>query len=227
MALLHVVQPGSGVGQRDRPVDERRELPRVDEIGDGEQVLARPVARQWPEPLAHQTVDGDHAQDRSDRAEHVARCAAGVVHQRARGGQRAAQSAQRLVSHVVEDDVVPLLPVGEVGSRVVHDVRGAERADELDVGGAGHPGDLRAQCDRDLDGDVADPARCAVDQDPLARLHLPDVADRTQRRLPRHRNGRRVLEREPCRLGHHPVSGGAGVLGERAVEPTEHFVAGS
>jgi hypothetical protein len=48
-----------------------------------------------------------------------------------RGGRRA-------------NHVVARAPVGEVFPRVVDDVRGADRAHQLDVSGAAHPGDLRA-----------------------------------------------------------------------------------
>src|SRR5690242_12615244 len=59
--------------------------------------------------------------------------------QQPRGGRR------RPVQHVVEDDVVPLLVAGEILRRVVDDADCAERADQVDVAGTAHPGDLGAQ----------------------------------------------------------------------------------
>ena len=108
-------------------------------------------------------------------------------------------------------------PVGEVLRGVVDDVRGADRADEFDVAGAAHPGDLRAQRRRDLHGEGADAAGGAVDQHPVPGLHRAHVPDAAQGRHPRHRHRRRLLERQARRLGHQLVRLGAGVLGERAL----------
>jgi hypothetical protein len=55
-----------------------------------------------------------------------------------------------------------LPPVGAVHSGVVDDVRGAEGPDQLDIARAADAGDLRAQRDRDLDGEMADATRGAV-----------------------------------------------------------------
>ena len=105
-------------------------------------------------------------------------------------------------------------------------MRGADRAHQLDVAGAAHPGDLRAQRRRDLHGVGADAAGGPVDQHPVPGSHRTHVADRPQRGCPRHRDRGRLLEGEAQRLGHHLVRLGARVLGERALEEAEHLVAG-
>ena len=65
----------------------------------------------------------------------------------------------RVVAHVVEDQVVAGPARGEVGRRVVDDVVGADRPDELEVPGAGHAGHLGAKGLRDLNGERADAPR--------------------------------------------------------------------
>ena len=55
-------------------------------------------------------------------------------------------------------------------------------------------------------------------------LHPADVPDRAQGGLPRHRDGCGLLEGEPGRFGYHPVGRGAGDIGERALDETEHLV---
>ena len=158
--------------------------------------------------------------------EHVAGRTAAVEHEGPLRGERPAQPGERQVAHVVEDHVVPRRPVGEVLRRVVDDVRGAERAHQLDVARAAHPGDLGAQRRRDLDGVRADPAAGPVDEHPLAGLHLAHVPDPAQGRRRRHGDRGRLLEGQARRLGHHLVCRGARVLGERAPEEAEHLVAG-
>jgi hypothetical protein len=104
-------------------------------------------------------------------------------------------------------------------------VRGADRAHQLDVARAAHPGDLGAQRRRDLDGVCTDPAAGPVDEHPLAGRHLAHVADPAQRRRRRDGDRGRLLEGKARRLGHHQVRRGARVLRERAPEKAQHLVA--
>ena len=69
-------------------------------------------------------------------------------------------------------DVVAVLAVGEVVAGVVDDVVGAERADQVDLGGAAHAGDLGAERLGDLHGERADASRRADDQHLLPGLDL-------------------------------------------------------
>ena len=115
-------------------------------------------------------------------------------------------------------------PVKSSG-RVVDDVRGADRAHQLDVARAAHPGDLGAQRRRDLDGVRAHPAAGPVDEHPLTGRHLAHVADPAQGRRRRYGDRGRLLEGKARRLGHHHVRRGARVLRERAPAEAEHLLA--
>ena len=77
---------------------------------------------------------------------------------------------------------------------------GAERTDEVDVPGAGHPGHLRAVRFGDLDCKGADAAGSAIDQHPLPGLDFSVVAKALECGYRRHRNCSRFLERQVCRL---------------------------
>ncbi len=110
------------------------------------------------------------------------------------GGRRhSTDGRERLGLHVVEDEVVALRGAGEVGPRVVDDVVGTERADQVDVAGAAHTRHLGAESLGDLHGECADAAGRARDQHRLARLDVRDVAQRLQCR-----HGRRGAPLPAC-----------------------------
>jgi hypothetical protein len=54
--------------------------------------------------------------------------------------EHAAAGGQRMIRHVVEDDVVAVRPLGEVFLRVVDDVIRADRSNRVDVPRAADPG---------------------------------------------------------------------------------------
>lgn len=90
-----------------------------------------------------------------------------------------------MVHHVVEDDVVTLLAAGEVLFDVGDDVIRAEGADQLEVPGAAHAGDLRTERLGDLHRQRPDAPRRTVDQNPGPRpdpAHVPDGDQRGQAR---------------------------------------------
>jgi hypothetical protein len=137
-------------------------------------------------------------------------------------------AARGLGFHVVEDDVVALLGSGEVGPRVVNDVVGPERPDQVDVAGAAHTRHLGAKRLGDLDGEGAHAARRARDQHRLARSNVRDLAQCLQRRHGRRGHRCRVHDRQVGRHGHEVVRRDAGVLRERSSgAPAEHLVAGA
>jgi hypothetical protein len=71
-------------------------------------------------------------------------------------------------------------PVGEVLAGVVNDLVGAEGADQLHLGRAGHPGDLCAERLGQLHGERSYPTGRPDDHDLLAWLQLPRVAEGLQ-----------------------------------------------
>ena len=66
--LLHAAQALGRAGQRVRPVQDRCELPGLDEPGEGEQLLPLLFVRDQPEPLSDEIIDDDRPQDASDGA---------------------------------------------------------------------------------------------------------------------------------------------------------------
>jgi hypothetical protein len=60
------------VGQRVRPVEDRGELPGVDERGEGEQLLPLLFVREQSQPLSDEAVDHDRPKNGAHRPEHVA-----------------------------------------------------------------------------------------------------------------------------------------------------------
>ena len=79
-------------------------------------------------------------------------------------GKSASEIAHRYVPDGVEDEVVALPASEEVCRGVVDDVISAERTDQVDVPGAGHPGHLRTVRFGDLDRKGADAAGSTIDQ---------------------------------------------------------------
>src|SRR3954447_14336893 len=65
--LLEVAQAGSRIGQEEGAVEDGCESPGLDERGDGKQVFAVPLVRQWTQPLPDDDVDGEQAQNPADR----------------------------------------------------------------------------------------------------------------------------------------------------------------
>jgi hypothetical protein len=94
----------------------------------------------------------------------------------------------------VEDQVVTVRAIGEVGSGVVDDVVSVVRAHEVEFQGAAHPGDLGAECLGQLHGEGADTAGGSDDQDPLSALDAADVAQPLQGCQRRHRHGCGLLQ---------------------------------
>src|SRR5680860_812972 len=141
---------------------------------------------------------------------------AACQNQGARAGQRASACRQRVLAGEVEDHVVALPAAGEVLPGVVDDVAGAERADQLDVAGAAHAGDVGAEGLGDLHGERADASRRAVDQHRVAWLHLADVAQAPQGGDGGDRHRGSLLEGEVGGLERQQAFRDAGVLGEAA-----------
>jgi hypothetical protein len=98
--------------------------------------------------------------------------------QRAVAGEDAAESGQRPVAADVEDDVVALAIVTDVGVRLVDDTIGSQRPHEVQLLRARHGCDVRSEGLGDLHGEGPDAARGSDDEDVLTCLHTPMVAQR-------------------------------------------------
>ena len=128
----------------------------------------------------------------------------------------------------LEDDVVAPPVGGDVLPGVVDDLVGAERADQVQVPGAAHPGHLGPEPLGELHGEGADAARGADDQDLLARLDARVVAQALQGGQRGQGDGRGLLEAQVGRLALDHVLGDADVLGEAARgDVGVHLVAGA
>jgi hypothetical protein len=92
-------------------------------------------------------------------------------------------------------------PVGDVLAGVVDDLVGADRTDQLELGGAGHPGDVRAERLGELHRERPHAARRADHQDLLPRLDLAHVAEALEGGEAGDGDGRGLLEGHVGRLG--------------------------
>ena len=153
-------------------------LPGFDEVLERDQVVAVLRLDGRGRLLAH-----DHrGEHRPDGATELAvGVPAAVRDQRPSRDQCAPRLGHRVVAHVVEDQVVARAFLGEVLPRVVDDVVGTERADQLDVPGAGHAGHLGTEGLRDLDGERPHATGRPVDQDLLSGLDRPVVTQELER----------------------------------------------
>ena len=113
----------------------------------------------------------------------------------------------------VEDQVVALAAVGEVLPGVIDDLIGADRADKIDLCGAGHAGDLGAEGLGQLHGVGADAARGTDDQDLPPGCDPPGVQAFDSSK-PRDRDDGGLLEAQPGGLAHQFVLLRGGVFGE-------------
>ena len=72
VSLLDAAKAVGGLGERVGPVEDRRELPGLDEPGEGEQSVAVLFVRKYLKPLPDQTVDHHRSKNGAHRPEHVA-----------------------------------------------------------------------------------------------------------------------------------------------------------
>src|SRR6266851_7348281 len=105
-----------------------------------------------------------------------------------------------MVRHEVEDHVVMLAVAGEILSRVINDLVGADGPDHFHIPRTANAGNLSAKRLRDLDSERTHASGGAIYQDLLAGLNLSLVAQTLQRGESRHRRRSRLLERHVSRL---------------------------
>ena len=102
----------------------------------------------------------------------------------------------------------------------------AQFADQVAAGWPLQGGDLGAQRLGDLDGEGADAAGAAHDEDVLSGADPAGVPERLERGESRHRDDSRLHRRQRGRLEDQLLLGDRGELGEPAVAPAEDLVAG-
>src|SRR4029079_15359840 len=88
--------------------------------------------------------------------------------------ERASAPSERLLADSVKDDIVGLAVLGEVLLRIVDDLVGTQRCDQLEVLRVAHRRDLRTEVSGQLHRGRADRSRGAVDEDApsLAKISL-------------------------------------------------------
>src|SRR6185437_13170733 len=155
--------------------DDDLDLARLEELAERGQVLA--VHRR-----GHQ-LDAGGAESHQDSPrhpgqarEHAAGIAEAVRDERSAWRQHPRGGLGRVVEHVVEDDIETLAAPGEVFSRVVDDMVGPERPDQLDAARPAHGGDLGAQHPGQLHRMVPTPPEA-----PLIRTRVPALTRATSR----------------------------------------------
>src|ERR1700674_3824052 len=227
MSFSDMVDRLAGLTQWVRPVDERRDLPGFDEPLQDEQVLSVGEFYGWAGLLVRELRQCSSFDDGTRGAEPTTTSRSIVGLELPGRGEYASCRRQRMVPHVVEDEVVPLPTLGEILLGVVDDVVSADRADHVHVPRAAHAGDFGAERFGNLHGEAAEASGRSVDQDFVTWLDLALIAKQLEGGGCRHPDGRGLLEREVGRLGHEGALCCPGVLGKGARAPAEHLIAGS
>jgi len=118
-----------------------------------------------------------------------------------------------------------LAAVGEVLPGVVDDLVGADRAHQIHLASAGHPGDRGSEGLGQLHGVGADAPRGTDDQNLLPGCDAPGV-QAFDGGEPGDRDHGGLLEAQPGGLAHQFVRSRGGVFGERAAGDAKHLIAG-
>lgn len=205
------------LAQRVRPADHGLDPAGLDELRQRQQALLLLLDRDAVDaPADDQRQQRGLDDDDAGGAEPALPEPAAVGDQRAARLGHANAPGQGVPEHVVEHQVVPFRPFGEVVTRVIDEVVGADPTDQVELLSAAHPGHLGAHRLGDLHGEAADPAAGAGDQHPLPGADAGDVAQRPERGEAGHRHGRGLLEREARGLGSQVLGRGDRVLREGA-----------
>ncbi len=160
-----------------------------------------------------------------DGAEHPASGVAAHDGVNAATIEDAAASKQRVVAYAVDDEIETTRACGEVFARVIDNVVGAERAEQLDVTCAADCGHLRAKGLGNLDGEGGDSASAAVDEDSLIGLQMTFVAQGYQRSYRSDRNSGGMFERDGSRFVTQSCFGSDGIFGASTASRSEDFIA--
>src|SRR6266540_1587731 len=206
--------------QRERLVDDRRDLPGFDELLYDHQAVSRILDATEGVQLAH---EGSHHHQLGEAAQAaepaVARGSVLVVPDQdvgPLGSDRALDGRPRMVPGDVEDDVVSLAAPGEVLLRVVEDPIGADRPDHVQLLGGIHAGHVRSVRLGELHREGPHRPTRAVDQDRLSSRDPSLIANALNRERTGRGDGRGLFERETGGLQLEPGLRNGRVFGEGA-----------
>src|SRR2546423_15583533 len=131
-----------------------------------------------------------------------------------------------MVPDQIVDHVVTLIGLSKIFFCVIDHAIGADRFHKIDIARAANSGDLSAERLRDLDGESADAARRAVDQNFLSALNVSLVAKTLQCGEAGDRNRARLFECDVVWFHHgRPIRFHADVIRYRPVLRAKNFVA--
>src|SRR5215211_3670009 len=212
--------------QRVRPIDDRCDLPRFDELLEDDQILVVLLVDERAKLLAHERGQHERPELAICASEPPSSPFASNDDEGPPGGEGAPQVCQRRVPADVEDQVVALIALGEILARVVDDVIGADGSDHLHLRGAAHAGYVCAERLGDLHGVDPHSSRRTDDQHFLPRAHLSVIAQGLQGGRAHDGYHRRLLKGEVYRLGRELVFASTYVLGVGALSDAEHLIAG-
>src|SRR5262245_39887260 len=121
--LLEVRDGGREIAERVAPVDHGRHLARVNELADRLEIARILLGEEELETLGDDFRNVGRVEDAGERADDAAvvRPAASDQEVAALRGENPAALRERPIADVVEDEVVPLVALGEIVLRVVDD----------------------------------------------------------------------------------------------------------
>jgi len=221
-----VADGGGGLGERIAPVDRRRDVAGLDELGERGQVGGVLLRDEGAERLGDEAGHERRPDLAAAAAQQPAVGLAADDDQPSPWSERAPEMAQPGVAADVEDDVEAGSAVGEVRARVVQQVVSAQAADLVQLARAGRAGDLGAERLRDLHREAPHAPGRADDQHLLTGPDVSVVADGLQGSHAGHRHGGCLVVGEVDRLRGQLVGSGDCVLGEGAGGHAEHLVSG-
>lgn len=140
--------------------------------------------------------------------------------------QDATAGLQGMVSDAVEENVVALGALGEVGLGVVDDMVRSQGANHVYVASAGDTSHFGAQDPGDLDGVGTDASGCTIDEDLLAGLKVSVIAEALQRGEGGNGYGSCLFEGHIGGLQRKAGFGCAGEFGKGAAAHPEDGIAG-
>src|SRR5215212_1504162 len=225
VSLLQITAGLGDLAKWVRPVDDRCDLPRFDELFEDEHVLVVLLGDERPQLLAHERGQHERADLAIGASEPPSSPFASNDDEGPQGGEGAPQACQRGVPADVEDQVVALIALCEVLARVVDYVIRTDGSDHLHLLGAANACYVRAERFGYLHGVGPHSSRGTDNQHFLPRAHLSVIAQGLQGGRAHDGYHSRLLEGEVYRLGRELVLASTHVLGVGALADAEYPIA--